>query len=342
MNHSRNNDAGAPVGRDAAAPAPISAYDLLLVFGLAVLLPVAWLLPVRYWARVGRLGVGCALPLFAAAYARRHRAHVEAIVGSRQLACGAGAVLPRSLSRNFEDTLLALRCHRPGAPMPVVHVEGAGHLQRAIAAGRGVVLWVSYFHFYNLVSKCATAQLGVPVSHLSHPRHGFSGTRFGMRWLNWIRTGIEDRCLRERVYLAPEGASAALERLRQRLGEGGVVSVTARTTGSNPVRVPFLDGELPCAVGAPLLAHQTGAALLPLHTLQTEDGRFLVQIDAPIAVDQRLSRREAILAAAAEYARRLEPVALRYPDQWKDWMEVAVAAGDVAHRDRSARRPAAV
>lgn len=188
-----------------------------------------------------------------------------------------------------------------------------------MTGGRGVVLWVSHFEFHSLLAKVALQRAGIALCHLSHPHHGFSGTRFGVHVLNRVRTFIEDRYLMERVYLSRSGSRAALARLEERLMEGGVVSIVARDTARKPATVGFLGGRLRLATGAPALAHATGAALLPLHVLKADDGALAVVVEPAIAVDTENSRWEAAEAAARQYAARLEAVVLAFPDQWQGW-----------------------
>ena len=140
-----------------------------------------------------------------------------------------------------------------------------------------------------------------------------------MRFLNPIRAHVEDRYLKERVYMKLDDATAAVNTLRERLLAGGVISITARDIARNPVRVPLLAGTLSLAIGAPSFAQQTHAKLLPVYGVQLDSGAYAVIIDPPIALDASQPRWVAGEAAAREYARRLEAVVREYPDQWLGW-----------------------
>ena len=59
-------------------------------------------------------------------------------------------------------------------------------------------------------------------------------------------------------------------------------------------------------------------ALVPLFTVADGDARIVVTAEAPIPIGGG-GRRDAEQAAAAEYARRLEPYVLSYPGQWAAW-----------------------
>ena len=160
---------------------------------------------------------------------------------------------------------------------------------------------------------------GLETTHRAPPRHGYSSTLFGIRFLNPIRIHVEDRYLKERISTGLNGTTTAVNKLRVRLAAGGIISITARDTARKVARVPFLAGSLSLATGAPGLAWQTKTTLLPVHTLQSDGGTFTTIIESPIVLDDSQPRWDTGTAAALEYARRLEAVVLEYPDQWLGW-----------------------
>jgi lauroyl/myristoyl acyltransferase len=201
-------------------------------------------------------------------------------------------------------------------------MTGRERVDAALARGRGAVLWVGHFAYASLLAKVAWHEAGLAVSHLSHPRHGFSGSRFGMAVLNRLVRRVEDRYLGERVTMAPASPVAALRTLERRLRDNRVVSISARDTARRPLRVAFLDGEIALAGGAIDLAHRTGAALLPAFAVKDGDG-FVVVVEGPILVDRSLARGAAVGEAARAYAALLERHVLRHPDQWLGWAHLS-------------------
>jgi lauroyl/myristoyl acyltransferase len=290
------------------------------------MMPIAWLVPQRWWSPLGQAAIALVSLLIPGKFAERRR-HISACAAGRQLPAATAAIVRRWFSRFFEDNLLLLRCYRPDRWEPTVELRGLEHIRAASAAGRGAVLWFSHFHHFSLVSKIALYRAGIAMSHLSHPRHGFSGTRFGMRYLNRVRTRIEDRYLGERIYLALDNSAVAMETLYERLLGGAVASVAARGTSRRPAIVPFLAGRLPLATGAADLAYRAGSFLLPVHTVQVTSGAFAVIIEPPIALDASRNLWTAVEAAARDFAARMEPMALAYPDQWEDWALVEAGGG---------------
>ena len=256
------------------------------------------------------------------------------MLGTDRLAEPAPVLARRQLAFIRLDQLCFLRSHRPGGWHASLRLEGAGHLQAALAAGRGAILWVAPTVFQWLATKRALHEAGYPVHHLSSPNHGFSTASWvGTRLLNPIRTRIEDRYLAERVTLGPDGGSqTALRRLTAILRGNGIVSITVAAAGARPITVPFLAGALRAASGAPHLAARTGAALLPVLTLR-QGSRFVTRIEAPLTLASNLGLELMLAGLVAELAARLAPHALAHPDQiaWRlDCIDtLPPTAGDV-------------
>jgi lauroyl/myristoyl acyltransferase len=299
---------------EAGVGAPFaSGKDLQILAKLPLSAAVAWCVPERWWdglaERAARLETGTL---------RRTAARMAAVVGADRLPAPAGALARRQLALVRLDQLCYLRSYRPGGWRPELRLEGREHLDAALAAGRGAVLWVVPTVGQWLPTKRTMAEAGYAVHHLSHPSHGFSTrSALGRRWLNPIRTGVEDRYLAERVLLGADGgAQAALRRLGTLLRRNAVVSITVGAAGARPIRVPLLRGSLTVASGAPHLAARTGAALLPVLTVREGRGRFLTRIEAPLPMPATGPIDAASLrGTVAELARRLEPCALAHADQ---------------------------
>ena len=307
-------DLGRPLFRS------VSIQDLSVAVGLPFLFALAWTVPMAAWPRLGRAFSSLASAFVSSGEAALI-AEIERYTGRQAMARTPVDIRRELLSIYVERTLLYLRHYRPGAWSPAVTLEGAAHIETALGHGRGTVIWDSHFGFASLMTKIALHRAGHPVSHLSHPRHGFSATPFGRRRLNPIITNIETRYLRERVLLDEDQPAGSLQTLKKRLLENGVVSITVRGAARRPVTAPFLDGSLSLAAGAPYLACETGAALLPVFTHRDEQGAWRVTVEPPLTLPEGSERSAAIAAAVAQYAQRLEPHVRRYPGQWLGWVE---------------------
>ena len=203
---------------------------------------------------------------------------------------------------------------------PVIQVEGVSHLEAALAAGSGTILWISRFSFAETIAKVGLWRLGHHPAHLSRTIHGFSHSQFGQRWLNPLQQRMENRYLAERVVIRDGAPGAAMRRLHNVLVRNGIVSITADSWGAHAAEVPFLGGRLRIATGVPSLAWKTGARLLPVFVIRDlKTGTFRLIIDEPLTMEQAQSKRDAQQTAVAQYASRLQRHVRAYPGQWRDW-----------------------
>ena len=162
--------------------------------------------------------------------------------------------------------------------------------------------------------------MGLAVSHFSRPIHGFSTTRFGVRYLNAVRRGIEDRYLGERLMAEEHETQIALQRLRDSLKANGAISITVGNKGRHTAPANFLGARIILATGPLAMGRTTGAAVLPVSTLRLAPGRFEVTIG-----ERRRGARMAPTAsqtmqvAVQAYADWVTPFVLRDPGQWRGW-----------------------
>lgn len=222
-------------------------------------------------------------------------------------------------ANRYEERFQYMRAWRPGRWSPRIQITGVENIDIAVAEGRGIVFWACNFSFNDLVTKMAWDQLNLKVSHFSRPVHGFSTTRFGIRYLNAVRRNIEDRYLGERLMTEPSDTRDAMLRLRHRLESGGIVSFTVGDRGRRRKTVRFLGGNLTLATGPLHLARLAGAVLLPVMTLRRETGLFTVTIHRPIELPDSADGEPDYGAAVQSYADILEPYVTAHPGQWKGW-----------------------
>jgi len=296
-----------------------SGTDLGVLIGAPFLTLPAWLLPERAWPALGRLLSPMAIsdltkdPAASAALIRK-------TLGPRLADLPAETILRDMGAEGIFTFFQVLKCYRLDGWAPTVRTAGFEHVHTALQSGRGAVLWVSHAFHGHLGSKVGFKQAGLQVVHLSTPAHGFSATRFGVKYLNRIQTRIEDRYIAERVLLPLAGQNAALQTLARRLKANQVVSITGQRGTGRTVDARFLDGTLRLAPGAPSLAHLTGAKLLPVFAFRAADGAIEVTAEPEIALVG--SRDQAVARAVQDFADRSAPYALRYPGQWLSWVQL--------------------
>jgi len=290
------------------------------VLGLPGMAIVSWLFPQKAWRKLARMAAPVAAAL--ALPVRDNVDRIAAVAGDRLDGNSARDIQLESMANFIVGSLRVLRDYRPGGWQPEIELRGAEHIDAGLRNGRGVILWVANFHAHNLVAKMAFHRAGYPVSHLSLWRHGYSDTRFGARFLNPIRTTIEERYLRERVVIAPAGPTAALIRLRRRLRANGVVSITTGAERARSTEVAFLDGTISVAAGAPSLAYHQRAALLPVFSIEQDHARFVITVAPPLVNEATRSAPEHAAWAARELGTLLEPYVRRSPGQWRSWFDL--------------------
>ena len=253
----------------------IRSRDVLDTAVFLALLPFSWFLPQRFWPSFTRL-LG--------------RIHVR-LLGDRTghldpvVLAGLGYA-PRDLEfgfrqHNYWELMELLREHAPWGWKVEISMIGRQHIDDALAAGRGAVLWYSPFTHADVVFKRGLHEAGYRVNHLSHLTHGFSDTRFGLMVLNPIKTAVESRYLKERCVIGETGVGQVVRELLSRLRKNELVSVTAVQRGKHTGTRPLLGGTLRLAKGAPNFAASTGAALIPIFVVPF-DGGYRLQVEPPL------------------------------------------------------------
>jgi len=234
-----------------------------------------------------------------------------------------------SAAGRSEHHMQILRARAPGGWRTTHEVEGAAHLDRALATGKGAVLWVAHFCFNALATKIALDDAGYRVWHLSRPEHGFSKSRIGIALFNPIRVGAEVPYLAGRIIIERDKPMAATLAAQRRLKKNEIISITAGAwEGAKLVPVAMLGGELELAIGAPGLARLAGSTLLPVFTVRdADDERIRVIIEAPLTFPADANGDEAVEAAARQFGTLIDAYVRRYPAQWRDWKNLNLDKG---------------
>jgi lauroyl/myristoyl acyltransferase/SAM-dependent methyltransferase len=312
--------AGAPAPGRRPEPRWASLRDIVGVAQMSMGWLVTAVLPERLIPAVGR-GLGEVAAAFARRATRRGAEEMRRRLGPQLDEGESRALFVEHVKRKYEHLLGRARdTHRRGWH-PEVELCGAEHLRRALAAGRGAVLWVTAC-CGPLVPKIALARGGFRITHLSMPLHGgFSHSRLALRVLNpWTRRS-EDKHLAGRVVMRLDGTIAHLMRLREILLANGCVSIAGEHRGRRNVTVPVLGEEQAFASGACSLARSTGAALLMVQSHRVAPGAYRVVIE-PVATDQGLSPLAREKAVIGDLAARLEAWVRAHPADWERWSTI--------------------
>ena len=203
----------------------------------------------------------------------------------------------------------------------VVSCRGLEHIADARAQGRGAILWISDFVSAGDASKVALAREGLRVAHLSRPEHGFTTSRFGIRWLNPFRLAFERAYLSERIVFERHDPAPAMARIERILRHNGIVSIMASMhEGGTLAHVPFLNGGLRLSLGAVRLGLLSGAPVLPVSVLPDPagDGAFEMVVAPPLEMANG-PREQRLLRPVCQYAGALEAQVRAHPQSWGGW-----------------------
>jgi hypothetical protein len=189
-----------------------------------------------------------------------------------------------------------------------------------LTAGRGAVLWISPCSYAELVVKKGLFEAGIPLVNLRSHVHPYSGSRLGKRYLNRIRTSVEDRYLADTVVLYPNREAVALRELQMRLRKNSVVSVFALGAADSPLTLPCLSGTLKLAMGAPALALLSQAPLLPVYTCADDAGGFDVTVGKSLQETSGGAATPTQEAMGKAFAGFTEFWVAKCPLVWRGWL----------------------
>jgi lauroyl/myristoyl acyltransferase len=305
---------------------------------LAAVLPLLWIfaltIPERRWRVLCHRLESIRAGISASDLKRVGRA-AERIIGGSSASFDRRAFAVEAAAGATEHNLQVLRSRSRVGWNPVLQLEGAAHLDSALAAGRGAVLWVAHFCFHALATKKVLCDAGYRLWHLSRPEHGFSRSTVGIALFNGVRTAAEGQQLAGRIVFERDRPGAAAVAATRVLAQNGILSITAGDwEGQRIASIDVCGGKLQLAVGAPRLARLSGAALLPVFTVRGADQQTIqVVIEPPLAVRLDGEADAALQGAAQAFGRVLEGYIRRYPAEWRDWARLeppgaAEAAGD--------------
>ena len=220
--------------------------------------------------------------------------------------------------------VFSLPCHRGRRSMRrAVELQGLENLQKALAKGKGVILWESHSFGKRVLAKHILHGNGVFLCQVHGQGHleGFSNSK---SWTarNVIRPFF-DNCerpfVKEIIYLPTSDLSASrtlLERLRQ----NAIICIAADgTQGHKFIPVRFLGHSAFFSTGMVSLARLSGATLLPLFCIQKNGEKASVTIERPISIEINEDRERCLEKSIQQYAGLLESYILKYPEQYLNW-----------------------
>jgi lauroyl/myristoyl acyltransferase len=209
---------------------------------------------------------------------------------------------------------------------PSIELLGFERIKESRDRGRSIVLWFDSFAHFSVIGKMAFAQAGHPFWQLSSHYHGFSGTTFGLRYLNPLQIGLELDYLAGRIAFDKRSMVTATRKVVQVLDAGGTVAITNNTDLGRWEQFPFgASAKLRIATTPLKLALRHKAALFPVNVLEIEPlTRYRVTVGPEIEA-RSVGDADPLAAMAAQYIDYLLPLVRAYPDQWTGWRPIANA-----------------
>jgi len=291
----------------------VEGRDIGLMVILA-LLAMGTLLPERRWPalarRIGHWRADKRGPLDEA-----ELSVIRALVGNRSSNWIETSYLPEWLGRRYFAWLQLLACCPPRAWRPDAELEGQEHLDTALARGRGAILWTTTFAHNDLFTKAALAGSGHHAHLLSRSSHGFSGSRFGRRFLNPVYLYVEQKFLGGNIVIDDHGNAEALAEVKRRLARNELVIIYMVPLGRRLATRSFLHGRINIATGVLNLACETGAAVVPVFTTARAGGRTVTTLTEALPAMAEAGRAAAIEHMLDAFVPALEAWVQAYPEQ---------------------------
>ena len=290
----------------------------------AVTAAVMPLIPLRWCRAAGNL----AGYLLYAVSLRRQRladANLVAVFGGRYSPHERRAIrlrVAKNMTTLFAE-LFKLRTFTRRQILEVMPSEGADHMRKALARGKGALLISA--HYGNW--EAAGARLAAEGFSVAVVARDASDTQVASL-INSSRAGAELRVI---------GKDDALGMIRHLRANGVLAILPDQHSNEDPIRVSFLGRPAWCARGPAMLALRTGCAVVPGFGFRNPDGSLRGYCLEEIPLPQTSDRE----AAVAELMQRIYDVIgeqiMAHPEQWlwfhNRWKEYTPATSEVEPAD---------
>ena len=183
-----------------------------------------------------------------------------------------------------------------------VETRGIEHLNRAIAAGRRVILFGGHLANWE-VAALAAGQYGLDIAQIYRAANNPLVDRMIAR----LRGGGSE--------LIPKGAVAS-RRAVAALRRGGHVSLLADQKLNEGVAVPFFGRPAMTAPALALLALHFDCAILPVRVERLSGARFRLSLYPPLDVPRSGNRKADVMAIMTAVNQMLEGWIREQPEQW--------------------------
>jgi KDO2-lipid IV(A) lauroyltransferase len=196
--------------------------------------------------------------------------------------------------------------------------RGLDHLETARAHGRGTIVVTAHLGHWEL-GGITLAQHGWPLTvvTLEEPSSGLT------RWRDACRAHLGIRT----IAVGP-GHPFSFVELIQTLRRNEIVAMLVdRPYAGTGAPVQFFGEDTEFSTAPALLAHHTGAMVLPAFVLQKPNGRYVSFADPPIPLLEDPDPRRALAENTQRIAASFESIVRSHPEQWFNYVPVWSGAG---------------
>ena len=178
---------------------------------------------------------------------------------------------------------------------------------------RGTIIVTAHLGHWEL-GGILLAQLGLPMTVVTLEEPSTELTR----WRDAFR-----RHLGIRTVAVGPGREFAFVELIQTLRQGGCVAMLVdRPYAGSGTPVDFFGARAEFSTAPALLAHHTGAAVVPAFTLLNERGRYTAFAEPPIAMQRERGARSGLAENTQRIAASFESIVRRHPEQWFNYTPI--------------------
>lgn len=190
--------------------------------------------------------------------------------------------------------------------------EGQARLEQALLGGRGLIVLTAHLGDWEVGARLLERS-GARVNVVMR----IERTNAAERWL------VRSRRKGGVRILDPARSSEGILALRACLARNEVLAMQGdRAPGERTLPVELFGAPFPFPLGPFLLAYGCDAPLLPAFVVQEGWWRSRSEVGEPIRFPRSADRDADLEAGARQYARQLERVVRRHPDQWFNFYDL--------------------
>jgi lauroyl/myristoyl acyltransferase len=221
--------------------------------------------------------------------------------------------------------VFAYPCLQPAEMEKYFPLEGQKHLDAAQGQGRGVLILLSHLGANQMIMP-ALGFRGYQINQISRPARPDNDEYAGRRLSPWLLKIINlQRSYEESLPARHIDVTRGLLPAFRQLKANGIVAVAGDGRyGSDWTPHAFLGRPATFSPGPWLIAHRTGAPMLPTFVLRPNRGsRYRVIIEPPLMLPYGAALEEFLAAGLQAYTDRVEEYFYRYPWQYVPFLYLA-------------------